>query len=245
MPNTKQSPGAVLTKLLEKNGLNYNRLAKAVGLSSAMVRLIALDQNPVSAAVAFRLAKFFKTKPEYWLALQLKFDVFMAAQDKKLTKELKGIVTVDKATFERKSKAKKAAKTVKKAKTAKAKKAAKPKKVAAKKTAAKKPAAKKATAKKAAAKKPAAKKATVKKAAVKKAAAKKPAAKKPAVKKAVVKKAVVTKAPEAAVKPDTTVKPAVNTEQTESKAWLAEYQPVITSPQPVFEPESDLDEPFI
>ena len=125
----KQTPGNALAAFLKKHNLNYNRLAKAIGLSSAMVRLIARDENPVSAPVAFRLAKFFKTKPEYWLALQMDFDIAETAKDKKLIKALKEIPTVDKAVFERKPRAKKAA-----AKSAKAAKKAKPAKTAKVKT---------------------------------------------------------------------------------------------------------------
>ena len=102
MSKNKLTPGTALTTFIEKHGLNYNRLARAIGISSAMVRLIARDENPVSAPVAFRLSRFFKTKPEYWLNLQIDFEVSQAATDKKLAKELKEIVTVDKATFERK-----------------------------------------------------------------------------------------------------------------------------------------------
>ena len=126
MPKTKQTPGAVLSELLKKHGLNYNRLAKAVGLSSAMIRLIARDENPVSASVAFRFAKFFKMKPEFWLALQIEFDLAKTANDKKLAKELKDIPTVDKATFERKPRTVKAGKTAKKAGAAKAVRGRKP-----------------------------------------------------------------------------------------------------------------------
>jgi len=111
----KESPGTVLNALLKKHGLNYSSLAKAIGLSGAMVRLIALDENPVSAAVAFRLAKFFKTSPEYWLALQTAYDVAKTAKDKKLAKALKAIPSVEKAVKNavkpgRKPKAKKAVK---------------------------------------------------------------------------------------------------------------------------------------
>jgi addiction module HigA family antidote len=127
MQKNKPTPGTALNALIKKHGLNYNRVAKVIGLSSAMVRLIALDENPISSQVAFRLAKFFKTKPEYWLALQMEFDISQSAKDKKLAKILKDIPTVDKATFERKKKAKKAEKTVKKAKPAKKAKTAKPK----------------------------------------------------------------------------------------------------------------------
>ena len=152
MPKITQTPGTALSALLEKHNLNYNRLAKAIGLSSAMVRLIARDENPVSAAVAFRLAAFFKMKPEDWLSLQMDYDLARTAEDKKLAKALKDIPTVDKATFERKRKAKKAvapkqpgkrgrpakAKPSKTAKTAtKSKKTTAAKKAAPKKAAAK------------------------------------------------------------------------------------------------------------
>ena len=163
MPKNNQTPGTELTRLLEKHGLNYNRLAKAIGLSSAMVRLVARDENPVSASIAFRLAKFFKTKPEYWMALQLEFDIIKAGKNKELAVEIKNIVTVDKATFERKKKTPKAGKDS-----------------PSKKAAAKKPAGKKPTAKKAVAKKPA----------EKKTAEKKPVVKKPVVKVADTPKAV-------------------------------------------------------
>jgi len=132
MPKSKLTPGTALTALLEKHGLNYNRLAKAIGISSAMVRLIARDENPVSAPVAFRLAKFFKTTPESWLVMQIDFDVSKAADDKKLAKELKEIPAVDKATFERK---KRTAKPAKKGKGAAGKKPAKRGRPAAKKAA--------------------------------------------------------------------------------------------------------------
>jgi addiction module HigA family antidote len=125
MQKKKETPGTVLNALLEKHGLNYSSLAKAIGLSGAMVRLIALDENPVSAAVAFRLAKFFKMNPEYWLDLQAAFDLAKTAKDKKLAQELKAITTVDKAVKKaakpgRKAAAAKTAKTAKKGKTAKA-----------------------------------------------------------------------------------------------------------------------------
>jgi addiction module HigA family antidote len=152
MAKITRTPGTALSALLKKYNLNYNRLAKAIGLSSAMIRLIARDENPVSAPVAFRLAKFFKIKPEFWLELQMEYDKAVTEQDKKLAKDLKGIPTVDKATFERKPRTTKTAKTAKKGKATRGKNAAKPKatpkkkvtKKAASKKTAKKPAAKKA-----------------------------------------------------------------------------------------------------
>jgi len=212
----KQTPGTALNALLKKHGLNYNRLAKAIGLSSAMVRLIARDENPVSASVAYRLAKFFKTKPEYWLALQMEFDNAKAAKDKKLAKALAGISTVDKVTFERKPR------------TTKAKSAKKGKKTAAKpKAAAKKTVAKKAV-KKAAPKKTAAK-------SVKKAKTVKKAPKKAAVK--AVKAPVVKKAPPAP-KPVVTVKPEPKPAEVQHHTPPVQHQPSVP-------PETKINEPQI
>ncbi|MCL2043358.1 MAG: HigA family addiction module antitoxin [Treponema sp.] len=118
MPKFKETPGTALNALIKKHGLNYNRLANTIGISSAMVRLIARDENPVSAPVAYRLAKFFKNKPEYWLILQMDFDIAKAAGNKKLDKELKTITTVDKIVFVRKKNTKKTAKPQKKTKPA-------------------------------------------------------------------------------------------------------------------------------
>jgi addiction module HigA family antidote len=116
MKKNNQTPGTALKALLEKHGLNCNRLAKAINMSNAMVRLLVLDKSPISLAAAFRFAKFFKTKPEFWLNLQTQYDLAKAAKNKSLARELSGITDVSKYTFVRKphasSKGKK--KTVKK-----------------------------------------------------------------------------------------------------------------------------------
>ena len=112
MKQIDQTPGTVLKGLLKKHGLNCNRLAKAINMSNAMMRLLILDKSPVSVPASLRLAKFFKNDPEYWLTLQMKFDLAEAAQDKALAKEISGITDVSKFTFVRKPHARK---TVKKA----------------------------------------------------------------------------------------------------------------------------------
>ena len=245
MPKTKQTPGAALSELLKKHGLNYNRLAKAVGLSSAMIRLIARDENPVSASVAFRFAKFFKMKPEFWLALQVEFDLAKTTNNKKLARELKDIPTVDKATFERKPRTVKAGKTAKKAG---AKKAA-PKGASAR---GRKPAAKKAAAKKTAGGKrgrPAAtavktqKKTAKSPAVVKKAPAAKPVKAKPVKAKPVqAKPAVKPSAPpkETPPKAPHPVKPVA----VKPEPAVVETRPV-PPPQPVPPVDTTVNEPQI
>jgi len=102
MRKNNQTPGTALKALLEKHGLNCNRLAKAINMSNAMVRLIVLDKSPVSLTAAFRLAKFFKTRPEFWLNLQMQHDLAQAVKDKSLARKLNGITDVGKFSFVRK-----------------------------------------------------------------------------------------------------------------------------------------------
>ena len=102
MTKNTQTPGAVINGLVEKHGLNCNRLAKAIGMSNAMVRLLILDRSPISVAAAYRLAKFFKNKPSYWLTLQMEYDIAKADADKDLAKEVSAIIEVSEYKFERK-----------------------------------------------------------------------------------------------------------------------------------------------
>jgi addiction module HigA family antidote len=110
MQKNIKTPGSELKALLEKHGLNCNRLAKAINMSNAMVRLLVLDKSPVSIAAAFRLAKFFKTQAKYWLNLQMEYDLSKAEKDKALAKELGDITDIGNYSFVRKPHASKAGK---------------------------------------------------------------------------------------------------------------------------------------
>ena len=88
---TLQSPGAFLTRLLEKNNLNPFKLSKDIHLSQSAVRLITLGETRVTVPVALRLAKYFNTNPEFWLTMQLKWDLAEASKDKALMNIIKSI----------------------------------------------------------------------------------------------------------------------------------------------------------
>ncbi|MCL2126692.1 MAG: HigA family addiction module antitoxin [Treponema sp.] len=107
MQKNDQTPGTTLKALLEKHGMNCNRLAKAINMSNAMVRLLVLDKSPISISAAFRLAKFFNNKPEFWMTLQMKYDLAKAALDKSLAKDISGITDVSNYVFVRKPHAQK------------------------------------------------------------------------------------------------------------------------------------------
>ena len=119
MPRTKQSPGSILSDMLNNYGLNCNRLAKEIKCSQTALRLISLDRSRITTSIAMRLAKVFGTNPEFWLLAQMKYDIAEAAGNKKLNKIIKGISKV-KASKAKVQKAK-----APKAKTGKRKKKAK------------------------------------------------------------------------------------------------------------------------
>jgi len=202
MANALQSPGSFLALMLEKYRLNPFKLAKDIHLSQSAVRLITLGKTKITTSVAMRLAKYFNTNPEFWLAMQMKWDVAEASKDKTLMKVVKSIsratkgpagggksAAVKKAAAKKKPAAKK--KTAKKTAAKKPVKAKKP--VARKRAAVKRPATRK---KAAAAKRPVTKrkaKAVRKPATRKRTAAKKPVAKRKTIatrKRAAAKKPV-------------------------------------------------------
>jgi addiction module HigA family antidote len=125
MAKTKsQTPGSVLKSQMAAYQLNPTSLSKAINANQITVRQISLDKSRISAPVALRLAKFFATKPEYWLTLQTQYDLLQASQDKALAQVLKDIKKVVKPSLAKKDakaqaskkaapKAKAAAKTVK------------------------------------------------------------------------------------------------------------------------------------
>ena len=134
MSKAVYSPGSFLTLLLEKHKLNPFKLSKDIHLSQSAVRLIVLGKTRISVPVAMRLAKYFNTNPEFWLAMQMKWDLAEASKDKELVAIVKSISKFTKTTAAGK-KAKAGRKPA--AKKPAAKKAAGKKKPAAK--AAKKP----------------------------------------------------------------------------------------------------------
>ena len=173
MANILQSPGSFLALMMEKYRLNPFKVSQDIHLSPSAVRLITIGKTKITTSVAMRLAKYFNTNPEFWLAMQMKWDVAEASKDKALMKVVKSISRVTKGAPSGGGKSAVAKKTAAAKKPVAKKKTVKTKKpVTGKKTtAAKRPVARK----KAAAKRPVAKRKVI--TAKKRVAAKKPAVK--------------------------------------------------------------------
>jgi addiction module HigA family antidote len=117
-----KDPGSVLKSFIEEYQLNPSKLGSAVKLSQSTVRQITLNKMKISVPIALRLAQFFGNPVNFWIDLQIKYELSEAAKDEKLNAALKEIQAAKKPAPAKKPEAKKAAKKegAKSARTAKA-----------------------------------------------------------------------------------------------------------------------------
>jgi addiction module HigA family antidote len=72
-------PGEILQKeILEPMGLSQNRLALALGVPARRINEIVLGKRGITADTALRLARYFKMSPQFWLGLQMDYELDMA-----------------------------------------------------------------------------------------------------------------------------------------------------------------------
>ncbi|HUQ68899.1 MAG TPA: HigA family addiction module antitoxin [Planctomycetaceae bacterium] len=75
-------PGEMLiAEFLEPLGLTQRALADAIHVPYQRVNEIANQRRGVTPATALRLAKFFGTSADFWLTLQLRWDLYRAQRE--------------------------------------------------------------------------------------------------------------------------------------------------------------------
>mgnify|MGYP001073157369 CR=1 FL=1 len=73
-------PGEVLLEeFLEPMGLSQNRLAIDIGVPARRINEIVLGKRRVTADTALRLARYFGMSAQFWLGLQMDYDLDVAA----------------------------------------------------------------------------------------------------------------------------------------------------------------------
>lgn len=83
-------PGIVLMEeFLIPFGLSQNRLANDIGVSPRRINEIVLGKRAITADTALRLAKYFKMTPQFWLGLQMDYDLDI--QNDLLSEKLKEV----------------------------------------------------------------------------------------------------------------------------------------------------------
>jgi addiction module HigA family antidote len=72
-------PGRVLREeYMDPTRLDASALAEALGVPPARIVQITEDQQPVTSDLALRLARYFRTTPQFWLGLQTSYDLATA-----------------------------------------------------------------------------------------------------------------------------------------------------------------------
>lgn len=61
--------------------LSQNQLAAALGTPSDRLTEIVQDRQPITADVALRLSLYFGNSPEFWLNLQMHYDLKLARRN--------------------------------------------------------------------------------------------------------------------------------------------------------------------
>ena len=73
-------PGEILRdEFLEPMDISVYKLAKALKVSRPRLNDLVLGRRSVSTDTALRLGRYFGTSPEFWLALQTRYDLDAAA----------------------------------------------------------------------------------------------------------------------------------------------------------------------
>ena len=68
-------PGKLLKEEINARGLSASKLAMALGVPANRITDIIRERRNITAETALRLARFFGNSPEFWLRLQIKYDL--------------------------------------------------------------------------------------------------------------------------------------------------------------------------
>jgi len=76
-------PGETIKEdVIEPLGMSVNGLAKALAIDAARLNEIVRGRRGISADTALRLARYLGTTAEFWLGLQLDYELRVARQAK-------------------------------------------------------------------------------------------------------------------------------------------------------------------
>ncbi|GMU94312.1 MAG: hypothetical protein AMXMBFR4_33700 [Candidatus Hydrogenedentota bacterium] len=75
-------PGEILLEeFLKPMALSQNRLALAIGVPARRINEIVLGARRITADTALRLARYFGNSAQFWLGLQMDYDLDVAEAD--------------------------------------------------------------------------------------------------------------------------------------------------------------------
>ena len=74
-------PGELLRDELSEIGVSLNELSRALRVPMNRISAIVNGKRAITVDTAMRLARYFGTSPQYWLNLQVAYDLEVAAQE--------------------------------------------------------------------------------------------------------------------------------------------------------------------
>jgi antitoxin HigA-1 len=79
MPRLRTHPGEILQEeYLVPLGLSARALAQAIGVPPNRLSEIVAERRGITADTAMRLARYFRTTPEFWMNMQSGYDLSKA-----------------------------------------------------------------------------------------------------------------------------------------------------------------------
>ena len=81
VPSWKIHPGEILREeFLKPMSMSANELARSLHVPAPRINDIVLERRGITADTAVRLARFFDVSEEFWMNLQLQYEVRAARQ---------------------------------------------------------------------------------------------------------------------------------------------------------------------
>jgi len=71
-------PGVLIKEEIDALGISVAELALRIGVSRQMLFRIIKGQAGITAEMSLKLAKAFKTSPEFWVNMQTQYDLAQA-----------------------------------------------------------------------------------------------------------------------------------------------------------------------
>lgn len=66
---------------MEPLGISQAELAQAIGVSRRRINELIVGKRSISTDTAIRLSRYFRTDPEFWLSLQMRWDIHQALEN--------------------------------------------------------------------------------------------------------------------------------------------------------------------
>ncbi|MCB9768841.1 MAG: HigA family addiction module antidote protein [Candidatus Omnitrophica bacterium] len=102
VPNHREPthPGQMLLEeFLQPMGITQQKLADEIRVPYQRINEIVNSKRGVTPSTALRLSKFFGNSPDFWLNLQMRWDLFRAhREESKLLKQIKRTPIVGRPT---------------------------------------------------------------------------------------------------------------------------------------------------